>query len=238
MNEFIMNQSLNTSKTVIALVECPQIWNKAHKIRIQVPVRNKGELNNISDDSVEGDHSVGMDAVSRKATLTAKECSQQIMHYIRDNSDRSESGSESGSGSGSNLQDSDIRINVYHQNGDLMSLLDPSIAENEVEDTFGTTRIRCVVDLCNTTGLCLTEDNNSNNRDILLLKGRYFDYNPNGMDYAGKTLIVREQVNNREEDGTGLNVWDGSLLLARYLERNPEHVSLSIMLSCEMSYKM
>ena len=229
MNEFIMNQSLNTSKTVIALVECPQIWNKAHKIRIQV--RNKGELNNISDDSAGGDHSVGMDAVSRKATLTAKECSQQIMHYIRDNSDRS----ESESGSGSNLQDSDIRINVYHPNGDLMSLLDPSIAENEVEDTFGTTRIRCVVDLCNTTGLCLTEDNNSNSRDVLLLKGRYFDYNPNGMDYAGKTLIVREQVNNREEDGTGLNVWDGSLLLARYLERNPEHVSSSIILSCKMS---
>ena len=46
------------------------------------------------------------------------------------------------------------------------------------------------------------------------------------MDYAGKTLIVKEEVNNREEDGTGLNVWDGSLLLARYLEQNPEKVRL------------
>jgi hypothetical protein len=59
---------------------------------------------------------------------------------------------------------------------------------------------------------------------LLQIKGRYFDYNPNGMGFAGTRLIIKEESNNKDENGTGLNVWDGSLLLARYLEKNPSKV--------------
>ena len=48
--------------------------------------------------------------------------------------------------------------------------------------------------------------------------GRYFYYDPNGMEYCGKQLMIKEQSNELEEDGTGLNIWDGAILLAKYLE--------------------
>lgn len=58
---------------------------------------------------------------------------------------------------------------------------------------------------------------------VLAIQGRFFPYDPNGIEYAGGRLAVREVPNN-QSDGTGLNVWDGALLLARYLEACPDKV--------------
>lgn len=58
----------------------------------------------------------------------------------------------------------------------------------------------------------------------LAIMGRYYDYDPNGMDYCGKRIVVKEICNNLSEDGTGLNVWDGSVLLAKYVESYPDTV--------------
>jgi hypothetical protein len=60
--------------------------------------------------------------------------------------------------------------------------------------------------------------------------GRHYPYDPNlGMDITMfnnhntndtshdnktvHTVVVKEMANNLEEDGTGLNVWDGAILL-------------------------
>jgi len=59
---------------------------------------------------------------------------------------------------------------------------------------------------------------------LLTIMGRYFPYDPiNGMDFAGKKICVNE-IQNNQVDGTGLNVWDAAILLARYLELFPEKV--------------
>ena len=55
----------------------------------------------------------------------------------------------------------------------------------------------------------------------------FFPFDELGIDIAGSNVVVKERHNNAnevEDGGTGLNVWDGSLLLARYLECRPELV--------------
>lgn len=86
-----------------------------------------------------------------------------------------------------------------------------SISIHDFIDKFGT-KIRCVVQ-------CFV---NSENNGNLLIKGRYFKYCPDGVEFSGKWLVVKEDVNNQM--GTGLNVWDGALLLSRYLEKIPSKV--------------
>ena len=115
------------------------------------------------------------------------------------------------------LSESDVAIEIYHPVVGFQALTNENEIEN-IYETFGK-RIRCIVHDKRTSassGQCKEE--------ILLIKGRFFEYNPNGINFAGKNLIIKEDCNNREEDGTGLNVWDGSLLMARYLECNPNLV--------------
>ncbi|KAL3766545.1 hypothetical protein ACHAW5_000780 [Stephanodiscus triporus] len=57
--------------------------------------------------------------------------------------------------------------------------------------------------------------------------GRYFPFDDTGINFFGTTLVIKEMQNHAngiDGGGSGLNVWDGSLLLARYLERRPELV--------------
>lgn len=70
-------------------------------------------------------------------------------------------------------------------------------------------RIRCIV----------SRSDNDENCDLKLITGRFFSFGSDGIDIAGKRLIIHEVLNNKS-NGTGLNVWDGSILLARYLESN------------------
>jgi hypothetical protein len=47
-------------------------------------------------------------------------------------------------------------------------------------------------------------------------KYRFFPFNESGISFAGTTLVIKEMQNQSmegEDGGTGLNVWDGSLLL-------------------------
>eukprot|EP00557_Chaetoceros_sp_GSL56_P009840 CAMPEP_0176480870 /NCGR_PEP_ID=MMETSP0200_2-20121128/2509_1 /TAXON_ID=947934 /ORGANISM="Chaetoceros sp., Strain GSL56" /LENGTH=279 /DNA_ID=CAMNT_0017877021 /DNA_START=146 /DNA_END=982 /DNA_ORIENTATION=- len=100
------------------------------------------------------------------------------------------------------------------------------LVKNELDDQCGKRRIRCIIQIQmeEPSQQKSQHDGNASGEQILLLTGRYFNYDPNGIDFAGTTLIVKEESNNKDEDGTGLNVWDGSLLLARYLEKNPSKV--------------
>ncbi|KAL7550423.1 hypothetical protein ACHAWF_013663 [Thalassiosira exigua] len=57
--------------------------------------------------------------------------------------------------------------------------------------------------------------------------GRFYPFDESGIEFAGKTLMIKEaqnESNGGQDGGTGLNVWDGSLLLARYLEKKPDIV--------------
>ncbi|GFH45308.1 hypothetical protein CTEN210_01782 [Chaetoceros tenuissimus] len=115
------------------------------------------------------------------------------------------------------LNESDIAIEIYHPVVGFQTLMNEDEIENIVE-IFGK-RIRCIVH-----DKRIGASAGQRKEETLLIKGRFFEYDPNGMEFAGKNLIIKEDCNNREEDGTGLNVWDGSLLLARYLERNQKLV--------------
>lgn len=70
-------------------------------------------------------------------------------------------------------------------------------------------RIRCIVTI---TKFAAIHDNGDDANVPLQIMGRYFHYDSNGMDFAGRTIVVKEMINN-QVDGTGLNVWDGALLL-------------------------
>ncbi|KAL3756339.1 hypothetical protein ACHAWU_007290 [Discostella pseudostelligera] len=74
---------------------------------------------------------------------------------------------------------------------------------------------------------------------LLAIMGRFYPFDDSGISYAGTTLVIKEMQNQStegEDGGTGLNVWDGSLLLARYLEKRPELENVNInKSSCQRS---
>ncbi len=59
----------------------------------------------------------------------------------------------------------------------------------------------------------------TNSQPVLALMGRFYPFDPeNGITFASKTLVIKESQNQNHsvDDGdgsTGLNVWDGALLL-------------------------
>ncbi|KAL3793532.1 hypothetical protein HJC23_007272 [Cyclotella cryptica] len=63
--------------------------------------------------------------------------------------------------------------------------------------------------------------------EVLAIMGRFFAFDPERFPYAGTTLVIKEMQNvshSGNDGGTGLNVWDGAVLIARYLEKRPEIV--------------
>mmetsp|Transcript_22503 Transcript_22503/g.47070 ORF Transcript_22503/g.47070 Transcript_22503/m.47070 type:complete len:289 (-) Transcript_22503:1491-2357(-) len=74
------------------------------------------------------------------------------------------------------------------------------------------------------------DSGSNNNVPILALMGRFFPFDPeNGIPFATSTLVIKESQNRNHavddgDGGTGLNVWDGALLLARYLEKKSQIV--------------
>lgn len=201
-------------KNILLAAECPQLWTKLHKIRIQKR-QEESSANGLSNRYIQ----------------------QQIVDYINMDTNVNINSEKFNTNTNKHqYSEDDISVELYHPNGQFVPLLrnennhDSDNDACSLDDAFGT-RIRCIVHL-------IMDENKTNNKfnhsirihqDVdpgpLLIKGRYFEYNPDGMDFAGKTLIVKEEVNNKDEDGTGLNVWDGSLLLARFLEKYPNKVS-------------
>jgi len=68
----------------------------------------------------------------------------------------------------------------------------------------------------------------SESAPILAIMGRFFPFDEAGLPFAETSLVIKESQNQSvargEDGGTGLNVWDGALLLARYLEKRPDIV--------------
>ena len=202
INSHHQNQQM---QNIIIAAECPRLWNKLHKIRI---IRNHQQQQVASDES----------------GLTRDGIQAQIVAYMNMTMTMNKEDINSSSNNITTLTSDDILVEIYHPDESFVPLLrDANDKDSPLDDAFGT-RIRCIIHLQqnrDTNSIMQNDDDDG----PLLIKGRYFEYNPDGMDLAGKQLIIKEVVNNKEEDGTGLNVWDGSLLLARFLEKNPEKVS-------------
>lgn len=60
-----------------------------------------------------------------------------------------------------------------------------------------------------------SDSENSSNGEVLAIMGRFFPFDPNGIPFAGETLVIQEMQNQSYDNdgGTGLNVWDGAMLL-------------------------
>ena len=114
-------------------------------------------------------------------------------------------------------------VEIYHPNKCRFESLQDSYIKNcDIVNTFGK-RIRCNI-LFNQNDGKSTHTNHSNvtnvnnytnnnvRKELLQIMGRHFEYDPNGMDFAGRKIAIKERINN-QIDGTGLNVWDGALLM-------------------------
>ena len=121
-------------------------------------------------------------------------------------------------------------VEMYHgEGGCFVSLKDDELCNVNIAPKFGRL-VRCIAHIHsdNTTSSSTAdqsgrdETHQQQQTAPLVIMGRYFHYDPNGMDYCGKKYVVKEQSNELEEDGTGLNIWDGAILLAKYLELNAE----------------
>jgi len=106
---------------------------------------------------------------------------------------------------------SSIRMEIYNPNRSKFETL-VTFNECNVIKRFGK-RIRCIV----------TMEKETHARHHPAIMGRFFHFDPNGIEFAGKNLVIGEIINNAT-DQTGLNVWDGSLFLARFLEERAQKV--------------
>jgi hypothetical protein len=88
----------------------------------------------------------------------------------------------------------DFRIDVYNPKSRMFQLLRN---QTDITKTFGR-RLHCIIQ-------CLEPAN------VLAITGRFFEYD-HGMFVGQRRLDVWEQPNMLGE-GTGLNVWDGAILL-------------------------
>jgi len=78
-----------------------------------------------------------------------------------------------------------------------------------------------------------SEDADEEPAPLLAICGRFFPFNEDGIPFANRKIIVHEksnQANVEDDGGTAFNVWDGALLLARYLEKSPDIVRDKTML--------
>ncbi len=115
---------------------------------------------------------------------------------------------------------SSFKVEIYHpKKCKFESLLHREYSNCDILNAFGN-RIRCIISYEKKYDNCANEfgiaDANEcrvkAKMDLPQIMGRYFDYDPNGMDFAGQIIVVKERINN-QIDGTGLNVWDGALLM-------------------------
>mmetsp|Transcript_19187 Transcript_19187/g.55842 ORF Transcript_19187/g.55842 Transcript_19187/m.55842 type:complete len:206 (+) Transcript_19187:43-660(+) len=114
-----------------------------------------------------------------------------------------------------------MTVEAYDRNYDgFVSLMCEGVRDIDVSHRFGS-RVRSVIHGMESSARKTElgpKNSVSDRRDDrlaeekLAIQGRFFPYDPDGIDYAGMRLVVKEMPNN-QSDETGLNVWDGSLLL-------------------------
>ena len=68
-----------------------------------------------------------------------------------------------------------------------------------------------------------SEDADEEPAPLLAICGRFFPFSEDGIPFTNRNIIVHER-SNQANGGTAFNVWDGALLLARYLEKSPDIV--------------
>jgi hypothetical protein len=112
------------------------------------------------------------------------------------------------------------KMEVYDKVGNVyVSLGDPDVIQADLTQRFGT-RLRIYV---------TTKKEDASGTKIhkpKAIMGRYYSYDAEeGLMIANVTLKVHQVENHTA--GTGMNVWDGAVLLARYLEMNPALVRLT-----------
>mmetsp|Transcript_1350 Transcript_1350/g.1819 ORF Transcript_1350/g.1819 Transcript_1350/m.1819 type:complete len:379 (+) Transcript_1350:27-1163(+) len=203
-----MEESSKQLKIIVA-VECPQLWNnKLRKLRIYhlIPTENKkGEQvhnNTYTGRCLHRDiiQYVQSEVQSHDGDYDDDHTNPKIIEKERDYNFKSDSSSS---------------IEIYNPDeSQFESITGQNVIDCDIVKKYGT-RCRCILNLET------KKITNADNDDLIpKIMGRYFSYDPDGMDYADQVLIIKEYVNS-QIDGTGLNVWDGALLLALYLERSP-----------------
>ena len=97
-------------------------------------------------------------------------------------------------------------VHIYHPSKHkYISLLTESLKNTNILPIFGK-RVQCLVVQKSHT------DPHSSSSPLTIM-GRFYPYDPNrGMEYAGTILRVEDLPNNQSSE-TGLNIWDGALLL-------------------------
>lgn len=119
----------------------------------------------------------------------------------------------SGIYSGLSLKSRLVEISVYvPSRSSFINLLDPFFkGMDDIGSTLGR-RIICEIS---------EPSSNDCSDNLKMIEGRIFNVDGVGFQISGKRLIVRE-ISNNQVNATGLNIWDGSILLARYLEYNTD----------------
>ena len=180
--------------TVVAVVQCQEWGDETRKIRMYFP---KGAAD-------------GPSFTGRELHLAILAKVRQILGLV---SPSSVQGDDDDDGDWVEIYDSERECFVCLNESDLWGV--------DVALRFGRL-VRCIAHLvADESSSDQTEQSPSS---PLAIMGRYFHYDPNGMEYCGKRLVVKERSNYLEEDGTGLNIWDGAILLANFLELHPDIV--------------
>lgn len=213
---------------LLIAAECPQLWKDLRKIRI-----------------AEQDPSNNNRTTQEPSPLTPFDLLDHIIAYLKsfhhDNITYNTNNNAEIEYNASN-----VYVEMYnHASGTFVPLLnDHSNSHDDDDDDTShaallenertldharhvfSRRIRCIIHILQVEAFSphFQRDSQHQKQQPLLIKGRYYEYNPEGMDFAGTTLIVKEEVNRKDENGTGLNVWDGSLLLSYFLEKNRHKV--------------
>ena len=196
---------MTTMTTVLAVVQCQEWGDETRKIRINFPKSGAD----------------GLSFTGRQLHLAVLSKVRQMLGLVSPSS-----------GQGHDDDDGD-RVEIYDSARECFVCLKAfDLWGVNIAPRFGRL-VRCIAHLtADEADSSFTNTNQQSSRDQteqtpsspLAIMGRYFHYDPNGMDYFGKRLIVKERSNDLEEDGTGLNIWDGAILLANYLELHPDIV--------------
>ena len=121
-----------------------------------------------------------------------------------------------------------MEVSIYDKaTSTYISLSD--LLQEDVLQRLGT-RLRIHVQIIISSSSSTTTSRKMNHQNNMIVSepkaimGRFYSYDASqGLQIRGQTLKVQE-MSNQQNAGTGINVWDGALLLAYYLERRPDLV--------------
>jgi len=190
--------------SVVAVVQCPE-WessSETRKIRI---------------------HFSDRDTPTSSLSYTGKDLHDALLDKVNETLMRGGKGQSHPSSSADSNESSLVEIYDAEMQK-FVALSSAELWDTDIAPKFGRF-LRCIVHTAKVvnTSADLQSIEEKRQRPLAIM-GRYYDYDPKGMDYCGKRIVVKEICNKLSEDGTGLNVWDGSVLLAKYIESYPDKV--------------